>query len=142
MDSSSERFASRTIARNSDCLMVPMMNSHDGSRPCLWVNQDQMTSVLPVLNKPGSFESPDHLPRSESGKLCHGSGRHGDGNRNPSLKGLALFWDFLPMSRQAFKVQRDGFFYIPFRFFQALSLSMATRQCWHDRYVTTPGACS
>src|ERR1700722_337708 len=73
-------------------------------------------------------------------KLRHGSGERGDGNRNPSLKGLALLRDCLAVSRKAFQVQGDGFFDVPFRLFQGLALSMATGQRWHDRHTTALGS--
>jgi hypothetical protein len=47
------------------------MNGHHRSSLRFGVNQDEMASLLPVLDESRALESSDHFPRSERRKLRH-----------------------------------------------------------------------
>ncbi len=70
-NSSGVRFASRTIARNNVLLWYASVNRHDGSRVRRRMNQDQVTSLLPVLHESRAFEGMDHLSRSKGWEARH-----------------------------------------------------------------------
>ena len=47
------------------------MNGYYGSSLPARVNQDEVASLLPILNESRPFQSSDHLPRTEGRKLRH-----------------------------------------------------------------------
>lgn len=47
------------------------MHGYHGSSLRLGVNQDEVASLLPVLDESRPFESPDHLPRTNRRKPPH-----------------------------------------------------------------------
>ena len=132
--SSSERSASRTIARSKSALIVrPAWIGTTVRAFRVWMDQDEMATLLPVFNESGPFESPDHLPRSQRRELRHGSG----GNRYSTLKETSFLGCRLAMRRQALEIQFDRFRDIALRLFQGLALSVTTGKNRDECYIAT-----
>jgi hypothetical protein len=119
-NSSSDRPASRMMARIQGRLdRSAGVNRYDGSSFSSGVNQDEMATLLQVLNKSGPLESPHHLPRRQRRKLRHRLGR----NRYSPPKGSPFLGYRLSMGCQAFEIQFDGLGDIALCVLQCLALS-------------------
>lgn len=94
-----------------------------------------MASFLPVLDKSGSFERPNDLPRRQRRELGHESSRNRHGNGYPPVERWTFLGNLFPVIRQALQVQRDSFLDVPLGLFQGFTLGVTTGQSGDGRHV-------